>query len=152
MWMVLFVIAASWGCPRPSQASHAGVRFDWHVDGDVLHGRLSAATSGWVAVGLNDRQSLGGSRLLMFAVENGAIMAEEHLADPPQHPRRELIGGAVDAYTSGDRLSVVFRVPLTRDWSPTLVPGDRVWLTLAWSSETDFAHHSAQRDARWITL
>jgi hypothetical protein len=135
-------------------ASAAGVAFQWSVEQGLLHGCMAAATQGWIAVGFNPKAGLAGARLVMGRVVNGNAEVEVHLAHPPQH--RRLLrpgGGALVSEVAGQqrdgRTQVCFTMPLAAQASAdvALIPGAWVDLTLAWSQEPDFAHHSAQRDS-----
>lgn len=145
-------LATALACPPDNRVSFADVTLVWHVDDEVLHGQVQAPGPGWVAVGFNDQEVLAGSRLVMLAVRDGQVVGEEHRAEPPDHPVRGVIPeenlvGRVDERG----LLVTFEIPLA---SPdlTLASGQEVYLTLAWSRDPDFGHHSARREARWVTL
>jgi hypothetical protein len=134
--------------------SAAGVQFSWTVQGESLHGCMSAATSGWVAVGFNTRTGLQGARLVMGHVVAGRAHAEVHIAQPPRHLHRQTADGHervsnVSGRQAGGRTHVCFSMPLkpTDTEDVALLRGAPVHLILAWSHEADFDHHSAQRDS-----
>ena len=139
-------------CSPGSQVSFADVTLAWHVDEHTLHGQVRAPGPGWVAIGFDDREGLAGSRLVMLAVRDGAVVGEEHRAEPPDHPVRRVLSEEHLVGRLDDRgLLVTFEIPLE---SPdlTLASGLQVYLTLAWSRSPDFDHHSARREARWVRL
>ncbi len=152
-------MAASDRVAAPSSVSAAGVQFSWSVQGETLHGCMSAATSGWVVVGFNTRATLEGARLVMGRITAGRAHAEVHIAQPPRHLHRRTPEGLervsqVSGRQSGGRTHVCFTMPLGRADAEdvALVKGSPVHLILAWSHETDFDHHSAQRDSLDVTL
>ena len=123
------------------------------MDDGVLHAEVRAPTGGWVAVGLNDRAELAGSLLVMAAVRDGELVVEEHIAQPPDHPRRQDLGGtpglvSSEGHESEGATTVRFSLKLDTGDSvaPKLRAGDRIGLTLAWSRDDDFGHHSARRE------
>jgi DOMON domain len=137
----------------------AGVRFQWRIDGARLHGCMTAATSGWLAVGFNTGQELAGARLVMGRVVRGQAHAEVHLAQPPNHHHRVSRDGGervgqVNGQQHQGRTQVCFTMALDAadDDDVSLQAGQEIHLVLAWSHEADFQHHSAQRGALQITL
>ena len=125
----------------------------WTVEADRVVFELAAPTAGWLAVGLNDRDDLAGSRLVMAAVSRDVARAEEHVPRPPKHPKvvdlTVLASEQVDGWT---RISVALPLVSERADAPALAKGARVWLTVAWSHAPEFDHHSAERSASWQTL
>lgn len=137
----------------------AGVTFEWSIEGAHLRGRMSAATTGWVTVGFNTRSTLDGSRLVMGYVHAGKVVCEEHIADPPDHrPKTERGGHNALSEVRGTEVKGVTTIDFVLELDSkdpvdvVLVPGQRYYLTLAWSHEDDLYHHSAQRTAVDIVL
>ena len=129
-----------------------GTTFAWSHRVGRLFGELSAPTKGWLAVGFNDESILKGTRFLIGVVDDKAVRAEMHIADPPRHQPVESLGGLSDIrdlrgqWESG-RSRIVFSLPhrSTDRFAIDLMPGRSTHLMLAWSHEPDFAHHSAWR-------
>jgi len=137
----------------------AGVTFEWSIEGAHLRGRMSAATTGWVTVGFNARSTLDGSKLVMGYVHDGKVVCEEHIADPPDHrPKTERGGHNALSEVGGTEVKGVTTIDFILELDSkdpvdvVLVPGQHYYLTLAWSHEDDFYHHSAQRNAVDIVL
>jgi len=124
-----------------------GVVFSWAHDADRVRMALAIATAGWIAVGFNDRRTLAGTRFVIASAITGRI--EERIARVPDHAPIAALGiapaiaEAAVAFESG-RSVLRFAMP-HRLSSQSLAPGSAVHLMLAWSPETDFAHHSAWR-------
>ena len=139
---------------QQSSARHVaidGVTFDWRHGDDRLYGTLTAPTSGWIAVGFNISRSLKGTRFVI-AVARQKPTAEMHVALVPEHPTIESLGGQsgladVTGRSDDTQSTVRFSLPHVNaaPFALELSPGTPVYLMLAWSHETDFAHHSAWR-------
>ncbi len=129
------------------------MRFDWRHAEERLWGALSAPAPGWLAVGFNTEPTLRGTRFVIAAVaEDGAVRAEEHVAQVPDHVPVEALGGIsdlrhVEGRRMGDRSEIAFSLPhrSSDGLAPPLGPGIATHLMLAWSPEADFTHHSAWR-------
>lgn len=133
------------GTPAGSAAA-GGSRASWWFEPSDLVLLVEAPTEGWVAVGFNPEPELAGSRLVMVSVRGGTAVAEEHLAQPPDHPKqRDLV---VRAFVEeGGSTRVLVAVPRAPAVAGTmrLEPGRACGLTLAYSESDDFAHHSRWR-------
>lgn len=151
--MLFASFAAGCGPALDHQVEGADVHFAWSVDDGILIGELSAPTDGWVGVGFNARPQLGGSVLILGSARpDGPFSVVEHVAQPPEHPDRAALGGTAGLLEStaeevGGRTIVRFRwrVQTGDSFTEGLVAGQPVHLTLAWSHEDDFGHHSARR-------
>lgn len=138
------------------EASAAGVEVSWSVVGEDLEVTARAETTGWVLVGFHSQPQLSGARLVMAAVTDGGPVLEEHVAEPPRHAART--AGAVAVMLAVTQVEggtiATFRIPLDpSDTSlPTLTPGERTWIWLAYSNHDDLQHHSARREGMWVVL
>lgn len=131
------------------EVQDADVTFRWTVEGDEVRAEMSAPTRGWVCAGISGVPGLDRSLLVMGAVIDGTARAEEHVAMPPRHPRRADLGGrigllAFDGEEDDGRTTIRFTLRLVDD-GLVVLPGQTAYLTLAWSHEDDFQHHSARR-------
>jgi|GEM_PF-2536727 len=154
--------------PPPLVLTAENMEARLRAEDDGLHVSLEANTTGWVLLGLNGRDELGGSRLFMARVVDGVAQVEEHIADPPNHAARP--GVQVVSAAKGAESKGVTRVSFSIPWDPagpgspikaatggtwpgTALSADgRYWVTLAWSHSDDLQHHSAMRTARWSKL
>jgi hypothetical protein len=136
----------------------AGCHLRWNTLDGVIHGVLKGPGQGWVCVGFNIRGELAGSLLVLAALTPDGLRVEEHIAQPPKHPERSSLGGKPGLeMASGSQdetgTTLEFRLKLVDDGlAPSLVPGEEVHLTLAWSREDDFDHHSAEREMVKVIL
>lgn len=149
---MMLLPAALAGSPTPQRVEAIGMEVVWRVEGELLTATVRAPTTGWVALGLHTRPGLDGCLLLMGAVVDGELRLEEHVAQPPRHPPRVSLGGRAglrggEGVEDAQSTTITFRVDLSVHdaVAPTLTPGQPAWLTLAWSHEDDFNHHSARR-------
>ncbi len=66
----------------------------WTLDGDQIQMELSAETTGWVAIGIDPEDAMGGGDILIGAVKNGKVRIEDHFADRKRgHSSDEKLGG-----------------------------------------------------------
>lgn len=66
----------------------------WTLDGDQVHMELSAKSTGWVSVGIDPEDAMGGGDILIGAVKNGKVRIEDHFADRKRgHSSDEKLGG-----------------------------------------------------------
>ncbi len=124
-----------------SSRSASGVEFE-----------LVAETSGWVAIGVNERDAIVGSDLFMAAVQNGRGVAEHHIVTGPGvHPRAEELDRRSAIVASNVRFDESGRTTAHLVLDPDLVSGERleagvdVFLIAAWSIAPEFDHHSRVR-------
>jgi len=144
---------------KTKTAVAANVTFEWRIEGDVLEGKMSAPTTGWVAIGFNTVRTLGGTRLIMGCVRDGQTTVEEHIADPPRHRPKTALGGKngivrASGVETKSATTIAFTLKLaTGDrFDVPLVAGRTYFTTFAWSREDDLYHHSAERTALDLTL
>ncbi|MEE4166474.1 MAG: DOMON domain-containing protein [Desulfocapsaceae bacterium] len=52
--------------------------FSWKVDGDTLHGRMSAKTEGWVGVGFNPSKKMQDANFIIGYVKDGKAEIADH--------------------------------------------------------------------------
>jgi hypothetical protein len=147
------------GKSMEQQVERGGMSVRWYIEGTDLFVTMKAPTTGWVAVGFNTQSTLDGSLLILGAVEAGMVRVEEHIAQPPKHPNRIHLGGSLalrrfEAKEQDGETQVSFVLDLlTRDHvAPLLSLGALVYLTLAFSQDDDFQHHSIMRTSVQITL
>jgi hypothetical protein len=132
--------------PPAGVVSAGGAQVSWWFEADDLVVLLEAHAPGWVAVGFNQAPELANSRLVLAAVADGRAVAEEHHAVPPQHPKvRNLVVRAFSETDGWTRALVA--VPRQPSISGTigLHPGVPVAVTVAFSREDGFDHHSQWR-------
>jgi hypothetical protein len=66
----------------------------WRIDGDLIHVKLSAKTTGWVAIGFEPEKAMQGANIIIGAVKNGKVRIEDHYGDRKRgHSKDEKLGG-----------------------------------------------------------
>ncbi|THB78354.1 MAG: DOMON domain-containing protein [Desulfobulbaceae bacterium] len=55
--------------------------FAWKIEGDTLHGKMSAKTKGWVAVGFNPSSKMKDANFILGYVKNGKAKVVDHFGD-----------------------------------------------------------------------
>jgi hypothetical protein len=66
----------------------------WTLEGDQIHMELSAETEGWVSIGIDPEDAMGGADITIGAVKNDKVRIEDHFADRKRgHSSDEKLGG-----------------------------------------------------------
>ena len=70
------------------------MQFSWTIEGDQIHVRLSAKTTGWVGIGFDPEKAMLGANIIIGAVKKGRFKIEDHYADRKRgHSNDEKLGG-----------------------------------------------------------
>jgi len=74
------------------------VNFAWALDGENLHVKISAETTGWVAVGFNPEAAMKGANFILGAVNaQGQVLITDHFGTGyTKHEEDTAIGGTSD--------------------------------------------------------
>ncbi len=146
--------------PKPQKIEKNGMSVEWEIQGEWLHVKMEAPTTGWVAIGLNPVEGLEGTNLIMAAVETGAVsLSDRYIVAPGDHRSIADLGGT-PALTllegaESDRLTrIAFKMPLEASdrFHHGLGIGKKIHLLMAFSLEDDFMHHSVMRTSVEISL
>ncbi|MGA7279194.1 MAG: DOMON domain-containing protein [Desulfocapsaceae bacterium] len=79
-----------------------GMTFAWKIDGDTLHGKMSAKTEGWVAVGFNPSSKMKDATYVLGFVKDGKAEIADHFGDKATgHSSDTKLGGTEDAVLVG---------------------------------------------------
>ena len=95
-----------------------GVTFAWKIDGDTLHGKMSAKTGGWVAVGFNPTKKMQDGNYIIGFVKDGKAEVADHFGDKATgHSPDEDLGGSsevtlVGGSEEGGVTTIEFTIPL----------------------------------------
>jgi hypothetical protein len=98
-----------------SEASAAGVTFKWKINGNNLDCRVSAQTTGWVAVGFNSTASMSGADFIIGYVTGASTVTlrdehgtgHSHAIDAVEH----ILNGS-SGTESGGVTTIAFSIPL----------------------------------------
>jgi hypothetical protein len=137
-----------------------GMQVQWHLQGGNVHVRLTAPTTGWVAVGFNTRDDIVGTNLIMAAVQQGQVRIEDqYVVRAGEHPLVTTLGGiSAVSNASGTeqngRTSVSFTIAQHNSdrFHYNLTEAASIYLICAYSAEKDFGHHSMMRQHVAVVL
>lgn len=135
------------------QLQGAGTEASWYFEDSNIHFRLSAETTGWVAIGINESADLKGTYLIMARVRNNKAEVVEHYVERPgvyhsfaHYTIKSAVQNILGSETGG-RTQIEFSLPIhgPHSYRKTLEQGMTYHILLAYSNKDDFKHHSAQR-------
>lgn len=92
--------------------------FDWSIEGDQLAVKLSAPTTGWVAVGFNPSSKMKDANIIIGYVKKGKVkIVDDFGTAATQHKDDTKVGGAenvtvVGGSEEGDTTTIEFSIPL----------------------------------------
>lgn len=137
-----------------------GMTVSWFVENNRVHFSITAPTTGWVAIGLNTKDQLAGTNLIMGAVSNDQVqISDRYIIRPGKHEAVSSLGGksalADQAGNEEDGMTRLrFSLPLNaRDtYHQKLEAGQSYSLLIAYSVSDDFQHHSRMRSSVQIIL
>ena len=67
----------------------------WKLDGDKINVKLSAKTTGWVAIGFDPEKAMQGADIVIGAVKKGKVRIEDHYGDRKRaHSKDKKLGGS----------------------------------------------------------
>lgn len=119
--------------------------FDWSVEGDQLAVKLSAPTTGWVAVGFNPSKKMKDANIVIGYVKKGKVKIVDHFGTAAtQHKGDEKIGGAenvtvIGGSEEGDVTTIEFSIPLNSgdEKDGAIDPNADTTVILAYGTERD---------------
>lgn len=119
--------------------------FDWSVEGEQLAVKLSAPTTGWVAVGFNPSNKMKDSNIVIGYVKKGKVKIVDHFGTAAtQHKGDKKIGGAenvtvVGGSEEGDTTTIEFSIPLNSgdEKDGVIDPNADTTVILAYGPERD---------------
>lgn len=120
-----------------------GYRFAWQVDGDAVNVRISAPTTGWVAVGFEPSRAMQDADMRFGFVADGAVEMEDHFGTSAiSHEADTALGGsndlsAVSGSETEGRTTLSFTMPLETgdEYDTALSPETEVILIYAYGGD-----------------
>ena len=80
------------------------LNFSWTIEKNNLAAKISAPTTGWVAVGFNPTRKMKDANIIIGSVKNGKVeILDEFGFGATQHKSDDNIGGAVNVTIVGGR-------------------------------------------------
>ncbi|MGL4598653.1 MAG: DOMON domain-containing protein [Bacteroidia bacterium] len=136
----------------------SGMRVRWHYKNERVFFEMSGPSSGWVAIAFNTGPDMTGAYLLMGRVVDGKAELVEHYTSAPGNYGPITMLGAeaqvadVDGSEKGEYTAVSFSLPVKAlsKYQRDLNEGLSYTMTLAYSREDDFQHHSMMRT--WVAV
>ncbi len=119
--------------------------FAWKVNGENLHIKISAPTTGWVGIGFNPVKMMEGANYILGYVKDGKVELRDDYGDSQRnHKEDERLGGKTDLTVvggeeKGKSTTLEFTIPLNSgDKYDTVIDpnGDTVVL-LAYGGKRD---------------
>ncbi|MCF8113142.1 MAG: DOMON domain-containing protein [Desulfotignum sp.] len=97
-WLILAAVIVFPGGLFASDYAHKlaadDITVSWTLDQDKIHMQLSASTTGWVSIGIDPEDAMGGADIIIGAVKNDKVRIEDHFADRKRgHSVDEKLGG-----------------------------------------------------------
>jgi hypothetical protein len=127
----LEVVKAPVGPEGFKQVTMEEVLVAWRIDGEAVRVRVSAPTTGWVAVGFDPAAGMLDANIIIGYVDDGEVRIEDHFGTGRiRHRPDSELGGTVDvSEASGTeqrgRTELAFTMPLDSDdpYDRVLRPG-----------------------------
>jgi len=93
--LILLVTGGAWASDYEHKLDVNKMDVFWSIDGDKIHVKLSAKTTGWVAIGFDPEKAMQGANIIIGAVKNGKVKIEDHYGDRKRgHKSDEKLGSA----------------------------------------------------------
>jgi len=129
------------------------MKVEFSLSQDTVRLLIEAPTTGWVAVGFNEKNDIVHTDLkMMRVVEGKGEVEDQYVQGPGIHPQDLEIGGAQDVYVSSasemnGKTLLEIKIPShTGDrFDFEVNKGESLWLILAYSVSDDFDQHSRWR-------
>lgn len=138
-----------------------GMTVEWQfVDENMVQFRLSTPSFGWSAIGINTQDGLVGSNLIMASIKDDlTTISDRYVVALGNHQAMSELGAEskvvlIDAQESDSGTEIIFQLDTRGDdgYHYELQEGKPIYLTMAYSREDDFGHHSAMRTSTKIIL
>lgn len=153
--IILLLLGGFWSLPPIlTQIEMGGMSLNYQKTNTEIKFEIAAPTTGWVAVGFNDRDAILHADLLQFKVEQGIVYGEDQYVQAMGvHPNDVSLPGGQNQIRNlkGREENGWTYISFDLAWESTdpndfaLRPQKPLWLLLAYSTSDDFAHHSRVR-------
>ncbi len=163
MKIVIFVLIAIFQMSviENDSISKNGMTVQWEfVDEDKIKFTLKTPSTGWAAIGLNTKNSLVGSNLIMAtASDRGSVISDRFVVGFGNHQSMKALGVSskvelLSASVENGKTTIIFEMETEAEdkYHFQLRKGQKIHMTIAYSQEDDFNHHSAMRTSVEIIL
>jgi hypothetical protein len=143
--LACFFTTALLAGPYDHEVKAKDMTFAWKVDGDTLHGKMSAKTKGWVGVGFNPSKKMKDANFILGYVKDGKAKVVDHFGTKATgHDADSKKGGSDDvtlvAGTEDNGLTTIeFTLPMNSSdkMDGTLTADGDTILLLAYGPDRD---------------
>lgn len=145
-----------------SSASAAGVNVQWKVDGNMISVQVSAATTGWIAVGFDPSRQMADANIIIGYVADGEVFLRDDFGTGNMRHGADVDNGGTDnlsdvAGTEADGATTIsFTIPLDSGdaLDKPLVPGSSYKFIVAHGPDgtDDFGTYHGSRGSFEIDL
>ena len=119
--------------------------FSWKIDGDTLHGKMTAKTKGWVAVGFNPSKKMKDANYILGYFKDGEAKVVDHFGNKATgHSADKKLGGSEDVTLVGGSeengfTTIEFTIPMnsTDQYDSVLAKDGDTKLLLAHGPDKD---------------
>ncbi len=158
--LMLTNIACNAQLSEKNKIEKNGVNVHWYFENDRIHFEMTAPTDGWVTIGFNTKSAMDGAYLLMGNVINNEVNLVEHYTSSSGNYKAITQHGAdskvenVQGFENGNSTTIKFSLPIraSSKYQRDLSVGMEYVMTIAYSQEDDFQHHSSMRTSVNVTL
>ncbi len=144
----LFFIAAACSAQEITyqhSASIEQITFSWTVEGELLHIKLSAKTTGWVGVGFNPAKGMKNANFILGYVKDGKVkLRDDYGTSERKHSKDTKEGGQENFTNAGGKevngtTEITFTIPLNSGDSKdsVLIPDGDTTVLLAYGAGRD---------------
>lgn len=117
----------------------------WRVDGEQIHLKLSAKTTGWVGIGFGPENAMKGADIIIGAVKKGKVRIEDHYGDRKRgHSSDKKLGGEnhvlnPQGMEEDGVTTISFTLPLKADekWDKAIDPSTMSRIMVGYGSGRD---------------
>ncbi len=138
-----------------SSASASGVNVQWKVDGDAISVQMSAATTGWIAVGFDPSRQMADADIIIGYVADGEVFLRDDFGIGKVRHGADVDNGGTDDLSNiegteiGGVTSISFTIPLDSGdaLDKPLVPGSTYKVIVAYGPDgtDDFGTYHGSR-------
>lgn len=142
--------------PAENQVTAAGVTMTWSVTGANLSVKLSAVTTGWVAVGFNPSAGMQGANIIIGYVSAGNVFIRDDYGNGATLHTQDTTDNVANktGTETGGVTEINFTIPLDSGdpQDQKLAVGNTYNIILAYGSADDFGLQHANRAAATIKI
>lgn len=159
--LTITLMAMVVSCFTQNRIEKNGMTVQWYYESNTIVFELSSPKQGWVAIGFNEENTLKGAHLIMARVSsNNIVDVTEHYTIKPgtYKPFIDLGETSQAKVISGSEndkgTTVKFQLPILppHKLAKDLSQGKSYNLTMAYSLDDDYQHHSIMRTSVKIEL